>query len=139
MATTTYLSNPAVKIGSTDLSDQCTAATLTVGFDELETTAFGDTGHKFTKGLQTVQVTLTLFASYDTSEVEATLYDAVGDGTTTVVIAPNNTTTPSASNPIYTISNAMLSSFTPIAASVAELSQFEVTLTGGTWDRDITP
>ncbi len=139
MATTTYLSNPAVKIGSVDLSDQCTAATLTVGFDELETTAFGDTGHKFTKGLQTVEVTLTLFASYDTSEVEATLYDVLGDGNTTVVIAPVNTTTPAATNPIWTISNAMLSSFTPINATVGELSQFEVTMVGGTWDRDITP
>ena len=139
MATTTYLSNPGVKIGAVDLSDQCTAATLTVGFDELETTAFGDTGHKFTKGLQTVEVTLTLFLSYDTSEVEATLYDVLGDGTTTVVIAPGSTTVPSASNPIWTISNAMLSSFTPISATVGELSQVEVTLTGGTWDRDITP
>jgi hypothetical protein len=139
MATTTYLSNPGVKIGSVDLSDQCTAATLTVGFDELETTAFGDTGHKFTKGLQTVEVTLTLFLSYDTSEVEATLYDVLGDGNTTVVIAPGSTTVPSASNPIWTISNAMLSSFTPISATVGELSQVEVTMTGGTWDRDITP
>ena len=139
MATTTYLSNPAVKIGAVDLSDQCTAATLTVGFDELETTAFGDTGHKFTKGLQTVEVTMTLFASYDTAEVEATLYDVLGDGNTTVVIAPVNTTTPAATNPIWTITNAMLSSFTPINATVGELSQFEVTLTGGTWDRDITP
>ena len=139
MATTTYLSNPAVKIGAVDLSDQCTAATLTVGFDELETTAFGDTGHKFTKGLQTVEVTMTLFASYDTAEVEATLYDVLGDGNTTVVIAPVYTTTPAATNPIWTITNAMLSSFTPINATVGELSQFEVTFTGGTWDRDITP
>ena len=139
MATTTYLSNPAVMIGAVDLSDQCTAATLTIGYDELETTAFGDTGHKFTKGLQTVEVTLTLFLSYDTSEVEATLFDAVGDGTTTVKLAPANLTTPAATNPIWTISNAMLSSFTPINATVGELSQVEVTLTGGTWDRDITP
>jgi hypothetical protein len=33
----------------------------------------------------------------------------------------------------------MLSSFTPINATVGELSQFEVTMVGGTWDRDITP
>lgn len=139
MATTTYLSNPAVMIGAVDLSDQCTAATLTVGYDELETTAFGDTGHKFTKGLETVEVTLTLFASYNTSEVEATLFDVVGDGTTTVKLAPANLTTPAATNPIYEITNAMLSSFTPINATVGELSQFEVTFTGGNWTRDITP
>jgi hypothetical protein len=139
MATTTYLSNPAVSIGAVDVSDQCTAATITVGYDSLESTAFGDTGHKFTKGLQTVEVTLTLFASYDTSEVEATLYDVVGDGTTTLKIAPANLVTPAATNPIYEITNAMLADFTPINATVGELSQFEVTFTGGTWSRDITP
>jgi hypothetical protein len=139
MATTTYLSNPAVSIGATDVSDQCTAATLTIGYDSLETTAFGDTGHKFTKGLQTVEVTLTLFASYDTSEMEATLAAIVGNGTTSLKIAPANLTTPAATNPIYEISNAMLSDFTPINATVGELSQFEVTFTGGTWVRDITP
>lgn len=138
MATTTYLSNPTVLIGAVDVSDQCKAATLTVGYDQLETTAFGDTGHKFTQGLQAVEVTLTLFNSYGTGEIEATLYAAVGAGNTTLVISPSGTSE-SASNPEYTITNAFLASFTPINASVGELSEVEVTFVGGTFVRDITP
>lgn len=137
MATTTYLSNPTVLIGAVDLSDQCSAATLTVGYDSLEATAFGDTGRKYVKGLESVEVTLTLFNSYGAAEVEATLFDVVGDGTTTLVISPSGTTE-SATNPEYTISNAMMSAFTPINATVGELGTVEVTFTGGTWVRDIT-
>lgn len=138
MATTTYLSNPTVLIGATDFSDQCKAATLTIGYDQLETTAFGDTGHKFTQGLQSVEVSLTLFTSYGTGEVEASLYAALGTGTTTLVLSPSGPAE-SASNPEYTITNAFLASFTPINATVGELSEIEVTFVGGTFARDITP
>ncbi|HSG62669.1 MAG TPA: hypothetical protein VLA24_14670 [Pseudomonadales bacterium] len=137
MATTTYLSNPTVLIGAVDLSDQCTAATLTVGYDSLEATAFGDTGRKYVKGLESVEVTLTLFNSYGAAEVEATLFDVVGDGTTVLTISPAGTTE-SATNPEYTITNAMMANFTPINATVGELGTVEVTFTGGTWVRDIT-
>jgi hypothetical protein len=134
MATTTQLTNPSVTIGAVDLSDQCTSATLTVGYDSLETTAFGSTGRSYTKGLQTVEVTLTMFLSYDTAEVEATLEDIVGDGTTTLVILPASGAA-AVTNPEYTISNAMLASFTPINGSVGELSTVEVTFVGGTFAR----
>jgi hypothetical protein len=138
MATTTHLTNPHVTIATVDLGDQCTAATLRIGYDQLETTAFGDTGRKFTKGLADVEVTLTLFLSYGTSEVEPTLESVVGDGDTTIVIKATNATE-SASNPHYTITNAMLASFTPINGTVGELATVDLTFTGGTWARDITP
>jgi hypothetical protein len=135
---TVYLSNPSVTIGSTDVTQNTSAATLEIGFDSLPATTMGDTGYRFVSGLQTVNVTLTMFMNYGTGEIEATLYDQVGDGTTTLIIAPA-TGAESASNPIYTISNAMLASFTPIVTTVGELSQVSVTYTGGTWVRDITP
>lgn len=138
MPTTTHLTNPHVTIATVDLADQCTAATLRIGYDSLEATAFGDTGRKFTKGLADVEVTLTLFLSYGSSEVEATLEDVVGDGTTTILIKATNATE-GATNPHYTISNAMLQSFTPINGTVGELSTVDVTFVGGTWARDITP
>lgn len=137
MATTTFLSNATVAIGAVDVSDQVSSVTLTVGYDELEATAMGDAGRKFVKGLESVEVTLTMFNSYGSGEVEATLYDVVGDGNTTLTISPSGTTE-STSNPEYTITNAMLSSFTPVVSTVGELSQVEVTFVGGTWVRDIT-
>jgi hypothetical protein len=134
---TVYLSNPTVNIGGVDVTQNTSAASLEIGYDSLESTTFGDTGHRFVSGLQMVNVTLTMFMNYGTGEIEATLFDQVGDGTTTLVISPAGTTE-SASNPEYTISNAMLASFTPIVTTVGELSQVSVSYVGGTWVRDVT-
>jgi hypothetical protein len=141
MATTTFLSNATVNItqGATsyDVSDQCTALTLTIGQDELESTAFGDTGHKYVGGLQSVEVTMTLFLSYGTGEVEPMLAAAVGQGSTTLVISPSGTTE-SASNPEYTITGAMLANAPVINSTVGELASVDLTWVGGTWARDVT-
>ena len=137
MATTTFLSNATVAIGAVDVSDQVQSVTLTTGFDQLETTAMGDSGRKYTKGLQSVDVTLTMFNSYGAGEIEATLWDVLGDDSVTLVISPSGTTE-SASNPEYTIVGAFLASFTPLSSNVGELSMVNVTFTGGTFARDIT-
>ena len=141
MPTATFLSNATVNITqgvtTTDLSDQCRAVTVTVGVDPLESTAMGDTGHRFVAGLQNVEVTLEMFLSYGATEVEAVLNSCVGTGTTTLVISPSGTTE-SPSNPEYTITNAMLEGFTPIASTVGELAMVTATFTGGTWVRDVT-
>jgi hypothetical protein len=120
MATTTFLSNATVNLtqGATtyDLSDQASTVTITVGSDALETTAFtssgSPTGRSYTAGLQSVEVSLTLYLSYGSSE--------------------------SASNPEYTITGAFLENFTPVNSNIGELATVEVTFTGGTWSRDIT-
>jgi hypothetical protein len=135
---TVYLSNPTVTIGGVDVTQNTSAASLEIGYDSLESTTFGDTGHRFVSGLQMVNVTLTMFMNYGTGEIEATLFDQIGDGTTTLVISPAGAAE-SSSNPEYTISNAMLASFTPIVTTVGELSQVSVNYVGGTWARDVTP
>lgn len=141
MATVTFLSNATVNITqgvtSYDVSDQCTAVTLTVGQEELDATAMGDTGRKFVGGLQSVEVTLTLFLSYGATEVEAMIADVVGKGTTSLVISPSGTTE-SATNPEYTITNAMLASAPVINSTVGELASVDLTFTGGSWARDNT-
>ena len=134
---TIALNNASVAIGAVDLSDQVQSVTLTIGFDQLETTAMGDNGRKFTKGLQSVDVSITMFNSYGSSEVEATLWDVVGDDAVTLVISPNGTTE-SATNPEYTITGAFLSNFTPIVGTVGELSMVTANFVGGTFARDIT-
>ena len=143
-STTTYLTNPTVTITPAtsgtlfDATSVTSSATLTVGYDPLESTSFGDSGHVFVKGLQAVEVTLTCYAYYGSTSIEQTLFTALGTGTSTIVISPAGASE-TASNPEYTIANTMLSSFTPITGSYGELSMFEVTFTGGTFARDITP
>jgi hypothetical protein len=139
-----YLMNPTVNLAPTtggakvDLTNQCRSATITVGFDSLESTAFGDTGHRFEPGLQTVEVELEMFISYGAGEVEVTLFDNVGTGTTELTISPESGAE-SASNPYYTIINMQLVNFTPIAGAVGELSMVTASFVGGTFARDITP
>jgi hypothetical protein len=140
MATTTFLSNATINLTqgatTTDLSDQANTVSVMVGQDSLESTAFGDTGHRFTGGLQNVEVSMTLFLSYGAAEVEAILASCVGTGTTILTISPSGTTEGPA-NPEYVITNCMLADFTPINSTVGELATVEATFTGGTWVRDI--
>jgi hypothetical protein len=141
MATSTFLSNATINLTqgatTTDLSDQANQCTITIGQDSLEVTAFGNTGHQFAGGLQSVDVSITFFLSYGATEVEAVLASAVGTGTTTLVISPSGTTE-SATNPEYTITNCMLADFTPINSTVGEMATVTATFTGGTWARDVT-
>src|SRR5512137_867138 len=133
MATSTFLSNATINLTqgatTTDLSDQSNQVTITLGSDSLEVTAFGNLGHQFAPGLQSVDVSITMFLSYGATEVEAVLASAVGTGTTTLVISPSGTTE-GASNPEYTITNCMLADFTPINSTVGEIATVTANFVG---------
>lgn len=137
MATSTYLSNPVVTVNSVDLSDQCTSATFTHRFDQLEATAFGDTDRKYVKGLGDHEVTLSLYMSYAATETYATLSALVG--TTTTVIVKPAVGSDSATNPGFTLTGAFLAELPVINASMGELSTIDVTFTGGAYTVDTTP
>lgn len=130
MATSTYLSNPVVKIGLVNISDQCTSATISQAFDQLESTAFGDTARKYTAGLQTNSLTLDLYWSTAASETYATLKSLVGT-TATVTIQGSDAAT-SATNPLGTLTGAFLAEL-PVAYSMGELTTVSITFNGGTW------
>ena len=129
MPTSVYLSNPSVTINSVDLSDQCTAATITYLTEALENTAFGSVARSYTGGLQNNSVTVPLYQSYAGSETEASIYNLVGT-TTTILLKPASGAV-SATNPSYTLTGTYLESHTPINASLGELSTIDLTFTGG--------
>jgi len=137
MATSTYLSNPVVTVNSVDLSDQCTAATLTVRYDALEATAFGDVDRKYVKGLGNHELTLSLYMSYASSETYATLKDLVGTSTT-VRVQPASPPD-SATNPGFVLTGAFLAELPVLNASLGALSTIDITLTGGVYSVDVTP
>jgi len=133
MATSVYLSNPNVTINSVVLQDQCTSATVNYVYEQLETTAFGDTARKFggaaVTSLQNNTIEVTLYQSYAASETEATIYGLVGIQTT-IIVAPA-TGSVSSTNPFYTGVGMYLESHTPINASLGELSEITLTFAGG--------
>ena len=129
MATSTYLSNPVVTINAVDLSDQCTAATLTKTVEALESTSFGGTARVYVGGLQANEVTLTFYNSFAATETYATLSSLVGTSTN-VTIKPTSGAT-SATNPIFTISGGYIESLPIVNASLGELDTIDITIQGG--------
>jgi hypothetical protein len=126
MATSTYLSNPVVTVNSVDLTDQCTAATFTHRFDQLENTSFGKTDRTYQAGLGNHEVTLTLYQSYAATETYATLAALVG--TTTVV-----TVADVAAGEVFTLTGTFLAEMPVISATLGELSTVDIVFTGGVY------
>jgi hypothetical protein len=131
MATSTYLSNPSLTVNAVDLSDQTTAATLTVKYDALESTAFGSTSRVYTAGLGDHELTVELYMSYAASETYATLATLVGTATT-VVMKPTSSAV-GATNPSFTLTGTYLESLPVIDATLGELSSISLTFRGGVY------
>jgi hypothetical protein len=81
-----------------------------------------------------VSVSATVLLEYGATAVEKTIYDALGDGDTTIVISPTSAAV-SVSNPTYTISNAMISTAMVVNSQTGALDTMTLTATGGTWVR----
>ena len=131
MPTSTTLSNPVIKFGIVDLSDQCTSATLTQTIQELQANAFGSTAVAYVGGLQNNSLTLDLYWSTASSETYATLKSLVGTVITTVTIQGSSAAT-SPTNPLGTLSGSYLPTL-PIVYNLGELTTCSITLMGGTF------
>ncbi len=136
MPTTTYLSNPVVKINNVDLTDQCSAATLTRTVEALESTAFGGTARVYVGGLENNELTVTLYMSYAAGETYATLKDLVG--TQMVVRVQPTSGVDSETNPGFILTNSYLESLPVMNASLGELATIDLTFRGGTYSADTT-
>lgn len=131
MATSTYLSNPVVKIGAVDISDQCTAATLTQTTQELQSNGFGSTAVAYVAGLQNNSLTLDLYWSTAASETYATFKSLVGTVIATITIQGSSAAT-SATNPLGTLTGSYMPTLSP-AYSLGALTTCSVSFMGGTF------
>lgn len=130
------LTNASITVNAIDLSDRANSVELNYEVDSVEVTAFGDTGHKFTGGLQNLTCTIEFMQDFASNEVEATIYPLVGT-TTTLRIKPTSGAV-SATNPEYIISNAFLAAHQPVAGAVGELAMTSLTFTGGSLVKSTT-
>ena len=136
MASSTYLSNPVLTINSVDLTDMCTAATLTYLVEALEDTAFGTNSRSYTAGLVNNEVTLTMYASFAATETYATLFNLVG-AKTNVTLTPASGAE-SATNPKFILTGCYLESLPVINASLGTLSTYDIVFQGGALTLDVT-
>ncbi len=112
-----------VTINSVDLSDHITSATLERSFDDVDTTAFGDSTRTRIAGLGDATLNITFNQDYASSEVDATLNGLVGT-TTAFTFKPTSSAT-SATNPSYN-GTVLVTAYTPVSAEVGSLSSFSV-------------
>ncbi len=136
MATTTVLANPYVELDSTDVTDQTTSAVVTSTLEQLEDTAFGSAARTYTAGLQANEITLEMMISYGAAEIESLLDSLVGTKFTTIVGATGSTA--AADNPVFTLTNGFLSSYTPINSQVGTLQTVSITISGGALSRAVS-
>ena len=140
---TTYLASPTFGIGVNlagikDLSDQCKSVVITKSRESLDASSFGSTARNYVGGLTNVTVTATLLMEYSTTP--GTYVDLTALVGTNVYVAVKPTSSAiSATNPEFQITGGYLESLDVVNASLGELSEVEITITGGTLVEDIVP
>jgi hypothetical protein len=131
MATSTYLSNPTVTVNAVALTGFATSATLERTNTAQDTTVFGNTARVYSATIEDNSLTVTLFMTYGASEVYATLATLVGTQTT-VIVKPTSAAV-GATNPNFTLTGAYLETLPVLNATLGELSQIDITFTGGVY------
>ncbi len=140
---TTYLASPTFGIGVNlagikDLSDQCKSVVITKSRESLDASSFGSTARNYVGGLTNVTVTATLLMEY--SSTPGTYVDLTSLVGTNVYVAVKPTSGAiSTTNPEFQITGGYLESLDVVNASLGELSEVEITITGGTLVEDTTP
>lgn len=124
------LTNADITVNGVVLSDRANQVTLNYEIEAVEVTAFGDSGRKFTGGLQNNTIDIEFMQDFAAGETEATVFPLVGQSTT-VTVRPSAAAT-SATNPLYTVSATYLATHTPVAATVGELAMTSLSFQGGT-------
>ena len=122
-----YLSNGVqVTVNSVDLSSLVSAVTINRSFDELEITAMGDSGHRFTKGLEASSVTIDFFNDSASAKTLQTLNSSSVWGNNVTVTIKQTSAATSAENPLYTMT-CLVNNTTPVNGAVGDLSTQSVT------------
>lgn len=139
---TTYLATPTFNIGASsastkDLSDQCKSVVITKAREALDASSFGSSARNYVGGLTNVTVTATLLMEYSASP--GTYVDLTSLVGTNVYVAVKPTSSGiTTTNPEFQITGGYLESLDVINASLGELSEVEITITGGTLVEDVT-
>jgi hypothetical protein len=122
-----YLSNGVVlTVNAVDLSTLVSSVTINRSVDELEITSMGDSGHRYTAGLEASSITIDFFNDSDASKTLQTLNSSSVFGKNVTVTAKQSSAATSAANPLYTMT-CLINNTTPINGGVGDLSTQSVT------------
>ena len=122
-----YLANTGVlTVNSVDLSTLVSSITINRTFDELETTALGDSGHRYVKGLEASSITIDFFNDAASTKTLQTLNSSSVWGNNVVVTFKQFSGITAPENPLYTMT-CLVNNITPVNGAVGDLSTQSVT------------
>jgi hypothetical protein len=122
-----YLSNGVVlTVNAVDLSTLVSSVTINRSFEELDISAMGDSGRRYTKGLEASSITIDFFNDEATAKTLQTLNSSSVWGNNVTVTAKQTNATVSATNPLYTMT-CLVNNTTPINGAVGDISTQSVT------------
>ena len=122
-----YLANTGVlTVNAVDLSALVSSVTINRAFDELETTALGDSGHRYVKGLEASSITIDFYNDPATNKTLQTLNSSSVWGNNVTVTFKQTDAATSATNPLYTMT-CLVNNTTPVNGAVGDLSTQSVT------------
>lgn len=119
--------NVSFVINSVDLSDHVREIKIDMSAEDLDATAMGASSKTHVVGLRDDRMEITFLQDYASAKVDATLSALVSSSTGVTVVVKPTSAAVSATNPSYTMS-ALLFDYSPIDATVGEISMPEVTL-----------
>lgn len=115
-----------VTLNGSDISSSVARAELVVNAAEVETTDFGSNGWtEVIAGLKSGSVSIDFHSDFGAGGISNTFNTLLGTIGTVTLVA-NNGTAASSATPLYQ-AEVLISSFTPIAGAVGDLSTFSVT------------
>jgi hypothetical protein len=114
-----------VSIGTADISNALSGASLEITVEEVDKTSLGSAGwREVAAGLKSGSVTLNFQQDFAAGAIDSLLYPLIG--TEATVTIRSSSATVSASNPAYS-AVVLISQYTPIAGAVGDLATFDVT------------
>lgn len=113
-------------VNSVDLSDHVREIKIDMSAEDLDATAMGAQSKAHAVGLRDDRIEVTFLQDYASGKVDATLSGLVSSSTPFTIVCKPTSSAVSATNPSYTMSS-LLFEYSPIDASVGEISSPEVT------------
>jgi len=120
----------SITINSVDLSDHLQSLTLDTSVAEVDITAMGDSWDQAAAGRKKVSGTATFYQDFDAASVHATLSALVGS-TTTIACLPTSAAV-GATNPSFTITNALITGYGNVSGTYGDAAMVTVSFSSGT-------
>ena len=121
------IDDPVVTIDGDDFSDHFRSATIEASFAEVDLTAFGADFNEIGLGLGTATITLEGFQDFGSNSIDQNLWPIfISKDAVEVTVKPTAAVV-SATNPEYSLPEARLSTYSPLAGAKGDASMITLT------------